>query len=313
MKIIHLSDFHLSTFFRNSNLDKIEFLLQTVLKGEWDHIVITGDLTDNADPNDFAALRNIFDTYNLLDSKKLSLVIGNHDIFGGVQTAEDILIFPERCSLTDYDLKVCEFAEYFKETFNNCVYKSENIFPYAKIINDVLLIGTNTISRYSRLKNPFASNGEIDLKQFTEINDILELFGSIVKSKIILAHHHFNKIKAAIPGSTSGIWQNIEKQTMKLRKKKRLFNLFNKHQVDLVLHGHVHENKSYTRKEINFLNAGASVKGDGKKLVRINTIETTTGSAHIYTYNTETSEFISLTSALNSDDSAIMPVPIIYN
>jgi 3',5'-cyclic AMP phosphodiesterase CpdA len=313
MKIIHLSDFHLSTVFRDSNLDKIKFLFDKIHELEWDHIVVTGDLTDNADANDFKILRNIFESYNLLDPQKLSLVIGNHDIFGGIQTAEDILTFPEKCRVTDYDLRICEFAEYFKETFSNCVYNSENIFPYAKLIDDVLIIGMNTIARYSKLKNPFASNGEVDLQQFTELDDILQLFGHLAKSKIILTHHHFSKIKAAIPGSTTGIWQNIEKQTMKLRKKKRLLKFFNRYNVDLVMHGHLHENKVYTRKGINFINAGASVKGNGAKLVRINSIDTITGVVNIFVYNTETSEFINIIPVINSEDPAAMPAAVFFN
>jgi len=48
---------------------------------------------------------------------------------------------------------------------------------------------------------------------------------------------------------------------MKLKKKKKLFQLFNLYKVDLVLHGHIHESNEYFRKGIRFLNAGASVLG----------------------------------------------------
>jgi len=294
MKIIHLSDLHFSTIFKESNLNKIDFALRTILADDWDHIVITGDLTDNAEPGDFSQLRDLFSSYGLLDSTKLSLVIGNHDIFGGIQTAEDILSFPERCKTTDYDLKICEFAEYYKETFNNCVYQSENIFPYAKIVGDVLFVAINTIARYSRIKNPFASNGEVDLNQFAEIDTILGKYGPKVKSRIILSHHHFNKLKTASPGSTSGIWQNIEKQTMKLRKKKRMFKLFNMHNVDLVLHGHVHENTLYKRKDINFLNGGSSIKGSHNNFVKLNIIDTDNNTLNTLVYNAKTAELVKL-------------------
>jgi 3',5'-cyclic AMP phosphodiesterase CpdA len=292
MKIIHLSDLHLSTIFKESNLHKIDFALRTILAGEWDHIVITGDLTDNAEPNDFSQLRELFGSYGLLDPKKLSLVIGNHDIFGGIQTAEDILSFPERCKTTDYDLKICEFAEYFRETFANCIYQSENIFPYAKIIDDVLFVAINTIAKYSKIKNPFASNGEVDINQFTETDEILSKYGANAKTRIILSHHHFNKLKTTSPGSASGIWQNIEKQTMKLRKKKRLFRLFNMYNVDLVLHGHVHENVVYKRKSINFLNAGSSIKTSHNNHIKINVIDTDKRTLNTIIYNAKTAELV---------------------
>jgi predicted phosphodiesterase len=89
----------------------------------------------------------------------------------------------------------------------------------------------------------------------------------------VLVHHHFSKIKVTNQKSVSGLWQSMEKQTMKLRKKKRLFNLFNMYTVDLVLHGHFHENTEYVRKGIKFLNAGASVKSNIPNELQINFIE----------------------------------------
>ncbi len=241
MRIAHLSDFHFTTFFKKSNLIDIYSLLNYAIENNADHIVITGDLTDNADSNDFSILRRIFEKLGLLNSQKLSLVIGNHDIFGGVQTAEDIFTFPEKCRTVDFNKQVKQFYNFFKETFENCAYLSGNIFPYAKIINGVLLLGMNSIAGYSTAKNIFASNGSVDLEQLNETIRILEKYNDIVSSKIILIHHHFNKIKVINNGSFGSFWQNIEKQTMKLRKKKRLLNLFRIFDVDLVLHGHLHE------------------------------------------------------------------------
>ena len=54
---------------------------------------------------------------------------------------------------------------------------------------------------------------------------------------------------------------------------KRLLNLFNMYEVDLVLHGHFHENIEYVRKGIRFLNAGASVKSNDPNELQINFIE----------------------------------------
>jgi len=51
---------------------------------------------------------------------------------------------------------------------------------------------------------------------------------------------------------------------MKLRRKKRLMKLFVKNNVELVLHGHSHEVKKYSRQGIKFINAGASVDGENQ-------------------------------------------------
>lgn len=270
MKIAHISDLHLNTFYSDSNLKQIKQLVKYSLDNRADHLVVTGDLTDNASEKDFEILRNLFRKNDLLKPDKLSVVIGNHDIFGGLQTAEDIFDFPDRCKKVDYDTMLNVFVEYFKETFEDCVYKSEeNHFPFAKLIEDTLITGVNSIARYSRIKNPFASNGEVDVHQFNELYKILEEY-QYVKHKLVLLHHHFNKMKINKKKTASTFWQGIEKQTMKLRKKNRLFNLFDKYKVDLILHGHFHESTEYYRKGMRFSNSGGSIRSYNKNFVTVN-------------------------------------------
>jgi 3',5'-cyclic-AMP phosphodiesterase len=261
MIIGHISDLHLNTFFSKNNLNKIYLLFDFLSALPLDHLVITGDLTDNAGKDDFLILRKLFQDYNILNSERLSITVGNHDIFGGVQTADDIFNFPDKCRRTDYQKNVREFYDYFPETFQSCCYINEkNIFPYGKIIDNVLFIGANSVAEYSNLNNPFASNGLISIPQFNEIVHILDQFGNQVEHRIILMHHHFNKIKLDKNKKESAIYQRIEKQTMKLKKKKRLYTLFNKYDVSMVLHGHYHESIEYTRKGIRFLNSSAGFK-----------------------------------------------------
>jgi 3',5'-cyclic AMP phosphodiesterase CpdA len=271
MKIAHISDLHLNSFFRQSNLKNIKYLIKYALKEGFDHMVITGDLTNNAQKEDFDILRKMFIHFGLLRQDRLTVIPGNHDIFGGVQTAEDILSFPGKCSNTDYDAKINEFVDYFSETFNRCIYKNEEKhFPFAKLIDSVLITGLNSNARYSMKNNPFASNGEVDIEQFNEFTNIMTTFGPICTNRIVLIHHYFNKINVDKKKHTGSVWQNIEKQTMKLRKKKRLLYQFNEQNVDLVLHGHLHESKEYYRKGIRFMNAGASILENNDKYMQIN-------------------------------------------
>ena len=274
MRLAHISDLHFTSFFKDNNLRSIKYLLKYAVKKEADHIIITGDLTDNADRNDFLMLRKLFNELGLLRYDKLSLVIGNHDIFGGVQTAEDIFSFPERCRQADYNQKVKEFFVYFKETFEGAEsIDNETVFPYSKIIDGILLLGLNTNDIYSSAKNIFASNGAVHLDQFNKTLRILNAHSGKVHTKIVMLHHHFNKMEVT-QGSTFGsFWQNIEKQTMKLRKKKRLFNVFHEYDINLVLHGHYHVMQEYKRKGIRFLNAGGSMKSEKPGQLGINFID----------------------------------------
>jgi predicted phosphodiesterase len=77
-----------------------------------------------------------------------------------------------------------------------------------------------------------------------------------------MIHHHFYKNNVPAKSSKNLLWNRIENFTMKLRNKKKLLNLFSENGVRLVLHGHSHEIKEYTRKGIKFLNAGGSVENE---------------------------------------------------
>lgn len=273
MKIVHISDLHLNSFYNDSIFNLSNYLLKYISEQKVDHLVISGDITDNASEKDFAIFRRMLNKYGFLNGEKLSIIPGNHDIFGGVQKAEDIFSFPEICSSVNYNKRLNTFLSYFPEAFDNCVYLSpKNFFPFAKKIKNTLIVGLNSIARYSKLSNPFGSNGEIDAAQFGELFEIFKNADKEIKNRIVLNHHHFNKIKSYSKSTFGTIWAGIEKQTMKLRGKRRLFKLFKEFKIDIVLHGHIHESKEYYRRNIRFLNAGATLKNN-KSAVKINFVD----------------------------------------
>ncbi|MFA3784067.1 metallophosphoesterase [Melioribacteraceae bacterium 4301-Me] len=262
MKIAHISDLHLSNTFKEKNRFITQRLIEDALENGAEHFVVTGDIADNAQESDFLIFREILEKYNLLRSERTSIVIGNHDIFGGVQTAEDVLNFPYRCLNTDYDKKVNEFVSIFKELFENTIHYSKNeFFPYIKELKNTILFGVNSVAEYSKIKNPFASCGKVTKKQYLILDELFEFFKKTDKKKILMIHHHFYKKSKKTSSSDNALWDKIESYTMKLRGKKKLFKLFLQNKIDLVLHGHSHEMCDYHRKGIRFLNAGASVEG----------------------------------------------------
>lgn len=270
MKLAHISDLHLNTLFNDSNLLRIKRLIKYIAFKSVDHLVISGDLADNADESDLLLLKKLLTKEGFDDSSRLTVVPGNHDIFGCPQKPTDIFTFPDRCKEVNYDEKLSMFNQIFSDSFKDTItFSKEFPYPFIKIVNDILIVGINSIAQYSKYKNPFASNGEVKLHQFNILNELLQKYNDNVYYKVVVIHHHFNKIKNT-KRSIAGIWQNIEKQTMKLKKKKRLLSLFNKHNVDIVLHGHIHYNEFYERKGISFLNAGASTVGYSGRSLRVN-------------------------------------------
>jgi predicted phosphodiesterase len=75
--------------------------------------------------------------------------------------------------------------------------------------------------------------------------------------------------------------ERIEKQTMKLRGKKKLMKIFYENNIRLVLHGHLHESCEYFKHRIHFLNAGASIENKNRNSFFLNDIEIINGTAKI--------------------------------
>ncbi len=273
MKIVHISDLHLDTVYKQENYNKTLQLLQCIVDTGFDHLVITGDITENAEKSALKLARRTLKKFNLLNPAKTTIIIGNHDIFGGVLYAEDIINYPGKCKATDYNLKVEEFSSYFSETYQKTKTQDKNkIYPFVKEFDEFVLLGLNSIAEYSMLKNPFASNGKISAEQ---IDSSMELFkyGKFGNKKVIaLTHHHFCKKLLLANESENTLWQNIEKQTMKLRNKKSLLKFFNSINTELILHGHLHESAEYTRKGIKILNGGGSILSKDKNVLNYNVI-----------------------------------------
>jgi 3',5'-cyclic AMP phosphodiesterase CpdA len=267
MKIAHISDLHICFNYKRNNLSRIKRLIKQIASSGVDHLVVTGDISDNSREEDFLWFRKILKENDLLSAERTSIVIGNHDIFGGVQTAADIINFPSRCVRVDFKDKVRKFVNYYEELFENTFSPSnKSVFPYVKDLGEVAIIGINSVDKYSKLRNPFASNGYVSKEQIGEIQKIFDLQELSGKIKLVLIHHHFYKNNISSKSSEHAIWSRLENFTMKLRRKKRLMKLFVKNNTDLILHGHSHEIKKYTRHGIKFINAGASVDGEDQSV-----------------------------------------------
>jgi 3',5'-cyclic AMP phosphodiesterase CpdA len=275
MKIAHFSDLHICVSHRKDHIRLTRVAIEYALKNDCDHIVITGDLSQMGSRRDYEVLRSIFEDYGLLDPNKLSLTIGNHDIFGGVQWAEDIVAFPKFCRATDFNQRVHRFFDFFKETFEDAQRPDDDHpFPFAKVVQDVVFYGINSSIEYSMIKNPMASNGLVSKIKRKQLNDLFALDMFRDKLKIVLIHHHFYNYVTDDPSGSRSWWNRIESQTMKLYKKRKLLKLFAQHGVGLVLHGHVHEYRRYKRRGITLLNGAGCFADKWRQHLEMNMIVT---------------------------------------
>ncbi len=260
MKIAHLSDLHICQQSRPNNLYRTELLIQYALDQGTDHFVITGDLIHLAREEDFIALRALFMKYDLLDSDRLSLVIGNHDIYGGVHLAEDVVKFPQKCQAVDYNMMIEKYNTYFFEAFENTYrYSPDAGYPFVKTVNDVAFIGINSTTEYSIFRNPFASKGVIEKSQLTGLKHILSRLRHQQVLKFVMMHHHIKRQNLNDSLFRNSALKNIEDLANNLWRKNRVINLLRRYHIDLILHGHEHYSGEYYHRNLHFLNGGGSI------------------------------------------------------
>jgi 3',5'-cyclic AMP phosphodiesterase CpdA len=271
MRVAHISDLHISSRHHRRNIRNARRLLEYIDRLGVDHLVITGDITADARPQELELARNLLLSFGFLNSRRLSIVPGNHDIYGGVHEAEEILTFPRRIRETDYDGGLEAFRAAFAEAFEGVRTAGASAFPFSRFVGDTVIVGLNSIARYSRVKNAFGSNGHVGDGQKAAVAALIAQPEVCGRARIVLIHHHFHKLRSSSAGAVHSVWGAIERQTMKLRGKKDLLKLFARSDVSLVLHGHYHEMRDYTRGGIRFLNAGGSTLGpeDGDLLVNV--------------------------------------------
>jgi len=250
--IAHISDLHISYTDENGNGKRLIELLKDIEKRNCDHLIITGDLVENPDARDFHFVKGILAHFDFIESDKLTVIPGNHDIFGGAVKGIEGLYFSTVCKNTDYESNVELFAEIYKGSF-----PEKLTYPNVKIINNIALIGINSIDKWSEDMNPEGSNGKITEEDYEKLDQIFSSEELKDKYKIVLMHHHLNKEKLRDDMPKHSLWLKVISYKMKLHKRKKFIEYLKKHKVNLVLHGHTHISEVYNIKGVSVVNSSA--------------------------------------------------------
>ncbi len=251
-RIAHLSDTHISPEYNRYNIVKLKSLLAYIIDENYDHVVITGDIAGHGEERDFRSTRRLLKHFGLLDYEKLSVTIGNHNIFGGVHRAEDLLSFGKHCRSVNYREQVGLFEKTFRETFSKKAYEGQKLFPFVKIVGPTAIVGINSIRKFHPLLNPVGSNGHVSDRQLDSVKQILNHPSVAGLKKIVLIHHHFSKYRPYSESFGARAYHAFESHTLKLHGKRNVEDTFRRCGVDVVLHGHTHIEEIYSRSGILF-------------------------------------------------------------
>ena len=274
MKIAHLSDLHVDAARAEKHLDDVHRLLTEALEAGADHIVITGDLSHTGRAEDLWLLRDVFLAYDLLDPAKLSVVVGNHDVYGFASSPAEALAFPKRCAATDLDTTVAGFYRTFEETLEGAHFPlHHDPSVYAKQVGPALIVGVNSVGRYSPVANPLGSKGAIDEERRVALRETLSSYLHRGRLKIVAMHHHLGRCAWSDTTRNRSAIHKLERHAGRLREKRQIVRLFREHDVKLVLHGHLHESCFYQRYGQACMNGGGTLDRTNRRHMRFNLIE----------------------------------------
>ena len=257
-------------------------LLRAILDAGCDHIVISGDLVSTADPDDFYLAREVFANYGLLDSRLLTVVPGNHDIFGGPHRAVDVISFPQHIRSVDYRKNLDLFYDAFPETFVGAKHLlKDEVYPFIKQVGPFALVGLNSIPIWSFMHNPLGTNGIIEDQQLDALRTLNAQIEFGPSVPVVVVHHHFNDLTD--DSVEDGLWKTIESKTMRMKKRRRLLKVLGTVGVQYVLHGHIHRNEIYERNAIRLANGAGAVCDDPLQNLKYNSLSFVAGTCELKT------------------------------
>ncbi len=222
----------------------------------FDHVVISGDLSHNADQREWELVRDKLKAHGLYHWEKTTVVAGNHDL---INLEEEMRFYNAlnplpRVRKKAFERKLASFCEFFQELITG-EERTDAAFPFVKIINyqslRIAITALNTVYPWYPAENPLGARGWITPGQLRALK-LPEVSDSLADCFVIgLCHHAFK-----VYGTDSLIDQAFD-WTMELKNRDEFFEVMKAIDAKLVLHGHFHRFQSYEVNGLSFFNGGS--------------------------------------------------------
>jgi len=265
MKLAHISDIHLDTAHRPSCIAEIDDLIRRIFDKGFDHLVMTGDIVDVANFDDLYRLRDVLAKNNVLSWEKITIIPGNHDIFGKYEFSGDglreTLVRAVQATGMSYLKKLHNFCDIFRETITSDAQIS-TYFPFIKILDGatsgVAIVSFNSVLEWSARRNPAGSRGYIHATERYAVEQPEILAALHDKFVVALCHHAFRIYEPSNALDQAFLW------SMELMEREAYLKTLKKIGAKIALHGHYHKAEDYRIDGVHFINSG-SVRRAGIK------------------------------------------------
>jgi 3',5'-cyclic-AMP phosphodiesterase len=256
VRIAHISDLHLSGKQDRRQLSYLDRLFAHFNRAGFDHLVISGDLSNRANPEDWRIVREKLESHGLYHWDKTTVIAGNHDF---INLEEEMRFYNALNPLQllrkkSFERKMAEFVAYFQELITG-EEQGDSAFPFIKIINypavKIAFVALNSVYPWYPADNPLGARGVITPGQLLALSHENVLAPLRECFVIGLCHHAYR-----VYGTDSLIDQAFD-WTMELKNREEFLALMKTMHAKLVLHGHFHRFQAYTVSEITFVNGGS--------------------------------------------------------
>lgn len=255
VRVAHFSDLHLGGSQQRSQAERLERLLEAIRRMEYDHIIISGDIIDTADPRDWLFFRQLLEQQGLYSWDRVTVIPGNHDL---INLEEEMRFYnalnPDPVGRKRrFQRKVRSFCEMFRELITGD--GSVSCFPFIKVLDygnvSLSLVVINTVYPWMHVENPLGARGyvseaELEALKTPEVQQALD--GSFILG---VCHHAFRIYETGFPIDQAFDW------TMELINRGDVLRTMHDIGARLVLHGHFHRFQTYTASGMRIINGGS--------------------------------------------------------
>ncbi len=255
IKLAHFSDLHLAGRQDSRRLERLETLLEAIIKAGCSHIVISGDLFNSTEPSDWMVVREILQKKNLYSWDKVTIIPGNHDL---INLEEEMRIYNALNpgaggKAKRLRRKMKEFCSVFRELITG--EDAVAGFPYIKVLQygdiSISLVMVNTVFPWNNIDNPLGARGSIKRGELEALFDP-SVENALRDSFVIGVFHHAYRIYG-----TDVLLDQAFDWTMELKNREELLHTMQRLKASVLLHGHFHRFQTYTVGGIGVVNGGS--------------------------------------------------------
>ena len=256
VRIAHLSDLHLTGKNDFRQIERLDRLLAEITRKGYDHLVMTGDLIDTANPDDWLVVRDALSRNGLFELGRTTVLPGNHDLIN----LEEELRFYHALNPDDSGRRrrVADRLERFCNVFRPLIADPGNPvagYPMVKVLHfggiGIAFAAISSVLPWSGSDNPLGARGfvsEAALRAFSD-REVSEALGGCFV--IGLCHHAYR-----VYGTDALIDQAFD-WTMEFKNRQDFLMAMKSLGARLVMHGHFHRFQMYPADGLTFINGGS--------------------------------------------------------